>query len=472
MPVLRQVSFGALVLLDDSQRTSFGDLSSLAESLANRGLINPITVDENNRVLAGRRRFLAIQGMTSQQLQRFWAHYPDGAIPVQSFSDMSQDEKELIELDENIQRKNITWKEQVRATLRIWRLCQKLEPDITISAASARFGMGHKEFAKAITLGKELEEDPISYEHHATLSSAYLFYTRKKERLQQATSESVEDFLSAVFSEDPEPLLATAAAVPSLSEVATAIPAAAASAEEIPEISLPETCPIKQLDAIEAFQTYKGSKFNFLHIDFPYGAYTDVTPGGINSISKNLKQSSYEDTEAAFSKLLSALLNYGIHQVVADSAHIMFWFPFKHYASVSSAFQDCGFRVHPTPLIWHKSDNSGILADPQRTPRTICEQAFLISRGDRKIVSAVANVFSGPSVPTVARRHISQKSITMLKHFFRLFVDGSSRVLDPTCGSGSALVALKDFSYEAIEGWELSDYNYQEAREFWSTSAH
>lgn len=45
----------------------------------------------------------------------------------------------------------------------------------------------------------------------------------------------------------------------------------------------------------------------------------------------------------------------------------------------------------------------------------------------------------------------------MLRHFFRMFVDENSKVLDPTCGSGSALRAAKSLDAEYVLGIEKDE---------------
>ena len=105
-------------------------------------------------------------------------------------------------------------------------------------------------------------------------------------------------------------------------------------------------------------------------------------------------------------------------------------------------------------MVWHKSDNRGILPDPERGPRRTYETAFFISRGDRKIVSPVANSYASPTAGS-ERTHLSQKPEPVLRHFFRLFVDENSEVLDPTAGSGTALVAAEDLGARRVVGWDI-----------------
>jgi DNA modification methylase len=99
-----------------------------------------------------------------------------------------------------------------------------------------------------------------------------------------------------------------------------------------------------------------------------------------------------------------------------------------------------------------KSDNVGILPDPQRGPRRIYETAFFGSRGDRKVVSAVSNAYAAPTDRGV---HMSIKPEPVLRNFFRMFVDESTLMLDPTCGSGSSLRAAESLSARHVAGLEI-----------------
>ena len=84
----------------------------------------------------------------------------------------------------------------------------------------------------------------------------------------------------------------------------------------------------------------------------------------------------------------------------------------------------------------------------------VYETALFGSRGDRLIVSVVANLYPAP---TDTSQHISAKPEEMLRHFFSMFVDEKSKVLDPTCGSGTALRAAKGLRAEYVLGIEKNE---------------
>ena len=141
-----------------------------------------------------------------------------------------------------------------------------------------------------------------------------------------------------------------------------------------------------------------------------------------------------------------------LDRITSDSAHIMFWFSMDYYSETLRFFsKHTDFIMQPFPLYWSKSDNVGLLPDPSRGPRRVVETALIGSRGDRKIVQAVANHFAHPSIRD---EHMSVKPPAMLRHFFRMFVDEHTSILDPTCGSGSSLRAARDAGATKLLGLE------------------
>jgi DNA modification methylase len=137
----------------------------------------------------------------------------------------------------------------------------------------------------------------------------------------------------------------------------------------------------------------------------------------------------------------------------------MFWFAMRRgderlYEPTAKALERMGWDINPMPLVWLKSDGTGIIPDPERGPRQIYETCFIASRGDRKIVRAVANAYSAP---TVSERHMSEKPEPMLRHFFRMLVDENTVMLDPTCGSGSALRAADSLGAKYVLGLEINE---------------
>ena len=87
---------------------------------------------------------------------------------------------------------------------------------------------------------------------------------------------------------------------------------------------------------------------------------------------------------------------------------------------------------------------------------------MFFNRGRRPLRQAVANIVDSPTIKSF---HASEKPLAVLNHFYRACVDGSSRVLDPTCGSGTSIRAAASAGAEFSLGLELDPEFCSKAQE-------
>jgi hypothetical protein len=215
----------------------------------------------------------------------------------------------------------------------------------------------------------------------------------------------------------------------------------------------------------ESFEEYiekdfDGKRFNVIHCDFPYGiSHHKSGQAG----TENWGEDSYEDDPEIFKHLIDTLQS-NIDKLTLPTAHMIFWYPVHLYSTVFELWSlNTDFKPNPVPLIWYKSDNIGILPDAQRGPRRVYEAALFLTRGDRQIVRPVANAIAHPS-GRAKRAHPSEKPLAVVSHFLSMVVDEYAILLDPTCGSGTALVAAEALGAQRVAGVELSKEHAQTAR--------
>lgn len=414
----------------DRQRQELGDIETLAESLQRSGLINPIVIDANHNLIAGERRLRAAQ------------HLGWKDIDVRYFNDLTPAQAEIVELDENLHRSNLTWQEHAKAVIRLHRLLAAQNEKWSQELTASTIGMSGRQVSRAITVAKVLEDSPDKIERCENLQGAYNTIQRFQQRAAQKEISKTEDVLSStvkdIFTGD-QPV-----AVPEPSD----------------ETHDEHDDPILCADFVNWAADYDGEPFNFIHCDFPYGINLhDSDQAG------HERRDIYEDTEATYWRLLDALAAHQ-HNLISPSAHVMFWFSMTYYTQTMRYFREHfpNAVVQPFPLVWHKSDNVGIMPDARRQPRRIYETALIMSFGDRHIVRAVGNAYSGPS-GKASEGHLSAKPQPMLRHFFQMFVDETSRVLDPTCGGGNALAVAEEMKAEKILGIELDPDHFDTALE-------
>lgn len=401
---------------DKRQRREITNVEELADSIRRNGLINPPTITREGELIAGERRWTACRSLG-------WTH-----IPIQYIDDLNEYERQAIELEENIKRTDLTWQEECGAILRYYEL-RKGEPGWNLETTASALGVSFGKVQSAVQIAREIESGNERVIAAPKLSVARGIVERTLARRKESTAAKID---AEIGGDEPD------------------APVEEDEADEVPLI---------HADFIEWQREYAGPKFNLIHCDFPYGVKADKHNQGAAAAFGG-----YADDPDVYWQLL-ATLERAMENVVADSAHLIFWFSMDYYQRTLDALSAMGWSVNPFPLIWHKSDNTGILPDPHRGPRRIYETAFFASRGDRKIVGAVGNCFAAPVTKTV---HMSEKARPMLHHFLRMTVDEYSHVLDPTAGSGNALKEAQRLGASRVLGLEKSEEFYTVAKESWN----
>jgi ParB/RepB/Spo0J family partition protein len=415
----------------ERQRKELRNIDDLALSIRNRGLINPITIDEHYNLIAGERRLTACR-------QLGWT-----SISVQFTADLDHYELQMIELEENVKRENLTWQEEVEAIARFHQLKIDNEPEWTQEATSEALGMSAPEVSKKLSVAAQMGNEVVAGADR--FAAALNIVQRNVERKKASAVDGAAAIFAGVTANvqhDPE------------------IEAILAKGEAAQVARI----PLLNCSFHDWQETYDGPKFNLIHCDFPYGINVADAP----RMSATIKDH-YEDSPDVYWALLHRL-GLAMDNVVADSAHLIFWHSMKFHSETKEALTDMGWTVNPFPLIWHKSDGSGIAPDPQRGPRQTYEAAIYAIRGDRKITQAgcVANSFAHPGRRDGAI-HASEKPYAMLKHFMRMVCDEYSYVLDPTCGSGNALKVAEDLGANRVLGLEQLTEFYDTAVANWET---
>lgn len=431
-------------------------IDDLLESIPLRGVLVPIIVTpepgperQPYKLIAGERRFTASTrlGLPS--------------IPAHLLSDLPPAEQRIIELEENLRRKDLAWQDQCKAIEAIHEiLSQKNNNDWNYSRTAKSIGYGVDWIIRSCRVAKELHRDNVMRMESAT--RAFNFLSREDERtaadaintiLSTATKAAADTFSGA---SDSDPLA-------DLIDAPTGPETGVTGPSFSPAYHAPLVAPADQSILHQSFldwaPAYSGEPFNLIHCDFPYGV--NVFGGGWSG--KN-RWSTFDDSADIFEKLIVCLCQ-NLDRVMAHSGHLVFWLSgdikiqsktLTMFAELAPTLSFCNF-----PLIWVKSDNVGIVPDPKREPRRIYETAFIASREDRLIVKPVSNAISSP---TNKEHHPHTKPEPVLKHFLSMFVDQNTRMLDPTCGGGSSLRAAEALGAEHVLGLEIDEGYLDAAR--------
>lgn len=452
------------VIVPEGRQRTDASPGDLKESIERLGILVPLILRRDNTLVAGERRLNAARALKLD------------VVPVRYLDQLDEMDAKIVELEENLKRRDLPWKDQVRAIGALHELFIKRAGKArwTGMATSKMLGVSDSMVLRVLRVWKDFADPRV--QAAASWDIAYNLLSRRDERAQGEALSTIVEAIDEAFDtsetiESPEISIGPTD-VPTSGSVAPG--AASAKAPETvapPPVSgsarprpgaPPATTPqsdVLHADFLTWAPSYSGPRFNLVHCDFPYGLEVFQGPQGYGRGLWAGKP--YEDKVEIFWALFDCLTK-NLDRLLAHEGHLMFWFPMERYTDITQAFTKHApsLRFDPYPLIWVKSDSVGILPDPKRLARRGYETALYASREDRLIAKPAANWYAGA---TDKKLHPHTKPEPVLKHFFTLFVDASTSMLDPTCGSGSSLRAAEALGAKRVLGLELDEQFAQSA---------
>jgi len=437
----------------------------LAKSIGQTQWISPLLVDQESLTLvAGERRLTAVKLLRStadavargQSLdevqktlascctctQRAWENW--SKIPAQLGVRLTPTDLKVYEFIENKERMDLSWQDKAKAVYEIHAECKTSNSKWTAKDTGELLGLS------PTSISNYLEVYRASLSGDSNLTTVVT---------EAPTLKSAVQTIDRIRSRRGENKIG----VKLSSAGATAATAPKPEPELEPELDSP-SIPLIHQDFHKWAAFYNGPLFNFVHCDFPYGISFNRS-GGQNTAVDTKLQGSYDDSEDVYWGLIQTLYEYR-QTLLAESCHIMFWLSQNHRRKTEDTFRDL-FRaqIQDHLMIWHCSDNSGICPDPNRYGRRTYETAMLITLGDRKITSPKALSCSFPR--NEERIHRSQKPLSVLTHFFQMFVDETTVMLDPTCGSGTSVIVARNLGAKSVLGIDNDEQTHLRAVEYY-----
>jgi DNA modification methylase len=471
---------------ESRQRSTLPRIIDLACDISASGWINPILVEEEtSRLIAGERRHSAVTLLKHLRLyqtlpEEFAQQTPPAVlnhlraiskcrsealenwtkIPAQLGRKITPLDLALYEFRENSAREDLPWQDKAKAVFTIHSMKLREDASWTTTHTGRLLNISQSLISnyiqvwRAVTSGDEKLARIVN--ESAGLEPAILALRRVADRREGPlllTPKSKADSLWGTPSgirpkvEETELNEEARLTVDNLN-----LASDASAVENLSLTSLGEQS-ILCADFLEFARTYSGEPFNFLHLDPPYGIQFTKGGGNQNSSADARQLTEYDDSPDVFWEILEKLAAHQ-HRLIAESAHLMLWYS-QNYDRKVMDFLDSNFpnsKRWTHRLVWHCSNMSGIMPDPQRTGRRTYETAFVLAFGDRKVAKPTSLSFAYPRTNKV---HRSEKPVDMLSFFFPMFIDETSHVFDPTCGSGSSLIAAHKLGARSILGLEI-----------------
>lgn len=331
----------------------------------------------------------------------------EGNIPYVTLGDLDPLQAEICELSENMQREDLTWKEQSDATARIYKL----------RAEIAR--LAGKESPSVASVAQEVRGSSEGIHHENTRR---------------------EIILSDLMKKNPE--IAKAKSLDEAWKMAKKGESArknAELAESVGRTFSAQSHTILNEDSLIWMQSCAPGKFDVILTDPPYGMGADEFVAGGGGAH------GYSDDGATAHACYKALFeNAG--RITKAQAHLYVFCDIEWFAWLKDMFgnnPEYPWEVHRTPLVWHKTGNSGGIPPwPDYGPRRAYELILYAVKGKRPVTGIYPDVLSYPSDTNLGQA--AQKPVGLYADLLRRSVRPGDSVLDPFAGSGPLLPAAHE----------------------------
>src|SRR3990167_2948550 len=392
------------IIVEDRARQDIGDLEGLKKSIIELGLIQPIVIDANSKLVVGARRLQACRELKIHDIPVVRKGGPDVTPAFLT----------LCELSENIHRKNFSPFEEAECRSKYHRLKE-------LSGGKLEF-KGRSSTGQSIA--KSAEELGIERK------------TLQQDRMVMAAVEMMpdlkkEDSKSAILSKWKREMIKR------ISERIAIL----AHETTINEVFIG--------DVKTEIQRVKTGSVALILTDIPYG----IDPKELSSegwqFEKRQDDTYFEDgiDLKGSIELIENLID-DFHRVLIDGGMIFMCCAIEQWFHLRKSFQAVGFLVRSTPFVWDKQN--GFNANPGKSIPFCWEPLLVMSKGSPRGFSRIVtdDIFSCP-VPN-EKIHINQKPVDLGKHIVEIASYQNELILDPFCGSGSFLVAGKKLNRRVI----------------------
>jgi len=378
-------------------RKNMGEIDKLAQSIKRYGQLQPIIITRKLELVAGGRRLAAciLLGID---------------IHVTFQEDLTDVELRLLEVEENIQRKNFTPAEECLAIQELHALKQE-----QFGKCANPHDTGHTLKDTADLIGQSKASVIAKLKAAAVLKH---FPALKSAKTLKEIS---------MVGKITNKVLTRNRAVGVLKDVE--------SFSDVQDVLILE-------DALVHMKSIKDNLINIVITDPPWGISIDkISPGIMQRKGKtNLQGVRYSDDEKKSLSLYKALASESF-RFTTDNSHAYVFLAPIHFNTIRDYFINTGWVVGKKPIIWDKMC-TGANTIPAYWPSSSYEVILYARKpASRLQEEGKKDLISVPTVLRSTRIHPAEKPLDLLQQLIRRSCIPGEALYDPFAGSGNALVA-------------------------------
>lgn len=413
-------------------RKDIGDLTSIKFSIEKYGVLNPILLDEELRLIAGERRLLACKELEHK------------TIPSRIITGVSAEDHLLIERIENVDRKDFQWAEEIELKFQIHEFYQARDEEWSYRKTCEVLGVSIGGLSSDLELALAIRTFP-ELAGAKTKRKAYEVYKkliqradaiRALEELPDEERTKLEKMLNGESEEEPieqsTPTEVTNSdsqdQVLEIVEYDDVVEPAAASVTGKKAVKfIYQVCSWEKL-----LESIPDGTIGFAELDPPYAI--DYESLYSDNIHQNDPDWTVEQLEDNMNRLLSML-----YKKLLPDAWVLCWTGYEHAARLNRIAKAANYAIQH-PGFWIKPGGSGNRLDRVRILNY--ETNLLFRKGSATFNNGsllAALNFSG--VHASQKYHQWQKPLDQYQYFFDSLGRPRSIFFSPFAGSGMSLVA-------------------------------
>lgn len=416
------------IIIGERFRKDYGDVESLAQTIKEKGLLQPIIVDADNNLLDGGRRLAACKLLGMEK------------IPANKFKIHDELDLREIELLANITKKDMAWHERCALESRIFKLRQESDPQWSQRKQATLLNHSQGTVHRRMTLGDALEIPELGSRLKSCSSEdeAWKSLMRLQEDIerklilkkvnavevqelnQTLNNEGGEHSEQGEQSDDPKQLDERY----SPDTMAKAfVKTRAVNAYQIG-------------DALAGMERHREKSMHFAEVDPPYG----VELNKIRERNKNTESMDRytEIPKEEYPEFLNTTAKL-VYKTLIDDAFCVWWFGSSWYHEVFTSLNNAGFKVNPIPAIWVKN-SPGVSQNPDINLGSAYEPFLVARKGNPKLWKpGRGNVFTYSAIPPAQKIHPTEKPGDLMDEILTVFCVEGYRILCPFMGSGATI---------------------------------
>lgn len=415
------------IIVGHRYRQDQGDIESLAQSIKQNGLIHPIVVKEAHGdegkyyLMAGGRRIKACKALG-------WTEITCNVYP----QDLSQLERNVIELCENIDRKDMEYAEQVALTDQIHLAMQKLYgvkkgghggKGHSMSDTARMLGVTKATASRDITLAKAIEKVPELAQCKDKKEAMKLLQKMVKQKDEEIIVKRIEEERGATGEDKIRKRIIDSYIVG---------------------------------DFFKLVSKVREGTVHLCEVDPPFGINLQRIKKKASVETKDYNEWDQSDYADKIFKVMQEC-----YRVMAKDSWIIWWFAYEPWFEITyTCLERAGFSGNRVPAIWVKK--GGQASNPGLYMASSHEPFFYMRKGRPELWrQGRANHFSFKTVAPDSKIHPTEKPVELMDEIYRTFVPADSRILIPFAGSGNGILAAynqhcQGFGYDLTKEYKTS----------------